>query len=215
VPGPVAAITIVDALSMRAIPDAAVQQRAPVILQTSVRTGVGSDEVAEQQGLDVALDFTRTTGVDVLAPAIGNAHVTYRPAPTLDVQEVSDIVAATGTPIALHGGSGVSDGQFRELVSRGCAKRQGVVSTAPTLVLDCDGTLANTEWYGHLPAFHRMFAEAGLALVWSEDNDADKLRIGEYCTSLDMAGVSLTLVLLDEKIEGLLAAPADIPIRAF
>lgn len=148
-----AAINIVDALSMRAIPDAAVQQRAPVILQTSVRTGVGSDEVAEQQGLDVALDFTRTTGVDMLAPAIGNAHVTYRPAPTLDVQKVSDIVAATGTPIALHGGSGVSDGQFRELVSRGCAKRQGVVSSAPTLVLDCDGTLANTERYGHLSAF--------------------------------------------------------------
>jgi len=39
--------------------------------------------------------------------------------------------------------------------------------------------------------------------------------VGEYCTSLDMAGVSLTLVLLDEEIEGLLAAPADIPIRTF
>ncbi len=39
--------------------------------------------------------------------------------------------------------------------------------------------------------------------------------VGEYCTSLDMAGVSLTLVLLDEEIEGLLAAPADIPVRTF
>lgn len=52
------------------------------------------------------------------------------------------------------------------------------MSTAPTLVLDCDGTLADTERYGHLPAFNRTFAEAGLDLVWSEEDYADKLRIG-------------------------------------
>lgn len=39
--------------------------------------------------------------------------------------------------------------------------------------------------------------------------------IGEYCTSLDMAGASLTLVRLDDEIEDLLAAPADVPIRVF
>lgn len=52
------------------------------------------------------------------------------------------------------------------------------MSTAPTLLLDCDGTLADTERYGHLPAFNRTFTEAGLDLVWSEDDYADKLRIG-------------------------------------
>ncbi|WP_104198547.1 dihydroxyacetone kinase subunit DhaK [Cryobacterium sp. Y29] len=39
--------------------------------------------------------------------------------------------------------------------------------------------------------------------------------VGEYCTSLDMAGASITLVKLDEEIESLLAAPAEIPIRVF
>ena len=39
--------------------------------------------------------------------------------------------------------------------------------------------------------------------------------VGEYCTSLDMAGVSITLVKLDEEIERLLAAPAEIAIRVF
>ena len=39
--------------------------------------------------------------------------------------------------------------------------------------------------------------------------------VGEYCTSLDMAGVSLTLVRLDDEITGLLAAPAEIAIRTF
>ena len=39
--------------------------------------------------------------------------------------------------------------------------------------------------------------------------------VGEYCTSLDMAGASLTLVKLDDEIDRLLAAPAEIAIRIF
>jgi ketose-bisphosphate aldolase len=89
---------------------------------TGVEDGVGSDSAAEQQTLDTALDFIRETGVEVFAPAIGNAHGIYRSAPVLDLQKVSDLVAAAGVPIALHGGSGMSDDQFRDLVSRGCAK---------------------------------------------------------------------------------------------
>jgi dihydroxyacetone kinase-like protein len=39
--------------------------------------------------------------------------------------------------------------------------------------------------------------------------------VGEYCTSLEMAGASLTLVRLDDEIDKLLGAPAEIPIRVF
>jgi len=39
--------------------------------------------------------------------------------------------------------------------------------------------------------------------------------VNEYCTSLDMAGASLTLVRLDEEIEGLLRAPAEVAVRVF
>jgi len=39
--------------------------------------------------------------------------------------------------------------------------------------------------------------------------------VGNYCTSLEMAGFSLTLIRLDDELERLLAAPADIPIRIF
>ncbi|MEV6529918.1 class II fructose-bisphosphate aldolase [Streptomyces sp. NPDC051639] len=89
---------------------------------TGVEDGVGSDTAARQQDLAVALEFLRTTGVDVFAPAIGNAHGSYRQAPVLDAQRVSDLVAAHPVPIALHGGSGLSGEQFRDLISRGCAK---------------------------------------------------------------------------------------------
>jgi dihydroxyacetone kinase-like protein len=39
--------------------------------------------------------------------------------------------------------------------------------------------------------------------------------VGGYCTSLDMAGASLTLSKLDPEIDGLLGAPAEIAIRTF
>lgn len=39
--------------------------------------------------------------------------------------------------------------------------------------------------------------------------------VGEYCTSLEMAGFSLTLVKLDPELESYLAAPAEIAIRVF
>jgi HAD superfamily hydrolase (TIGR01509 family) len=48
----------------------------------------------------------------------------------------------------------------------------------PTLIFDCDGVLADTERLGHLPAFNRTFEEFGLGVRWSEDEYAEKLRIG-------------------------------------
>jgi ketose-bisphosphate aldolase len=89
---------------------------------TGVEDGIGSDEVAKQQSLPVALEFIRKTGVDVFAPAIGNAHGIYHAEPHLDAQRVSDIVAAQPIPIALHGGTGMTDAQFTDLIARGCAK---------------------------------------------------------------------------------------------
>jgi fructose-bisphosphate aldolase class II len=89
---------------------------------TGVEDGIGSDEVAKQQSLPVALEFIRKTGVDVFAPAIGNAHGVYHAEPHLDAQRVSDIVAAQPIPIALHGGTGMTDAQFTDMIARGCAK---------------------------------------------------------------------------------------------
>jgi ketose-bisphosphate aldolase len=89
---------------------------------TGVEDDIGSDEESRRQSLPVALEFIRTTGVDVFAPAIGNAHGVYRSAPKLDAQRVSDIVAAEPIPIALHGGTGMTDAQFTDLIARGCAK---------------------------------------------------------------------------------------------
>ena len=89
---------------------------------TGVEDGIGSDEDTGRESLDVALRFIRATGIDVFAPAIGNAHGMYKQTPHLDMQRVSDIVAVEPVPIALHGGTGMTDAQFVDLISRGCAK---------------------------------------------------------------------------------------------
>lgn len=80
------------------------------------------DEAANVQSLETVVEFVKATGVDVFAPAIGNAHGTYRTTPHLDSQRVTDIVEATGIPVALHGGTGMSPEQFSDLIARGCAK---------------------------------------------------------------------------------------------
>jgi dihydroxyacetone kinase-like protein len=54
---------------------------------------------------------------------------------------------------------------------------------------------------------HKQLAERGI--------EVKRSYVGEYCTSLDMAGASLTLVRLDDEIDGLLGEPAEIAIRVF
>lgn len=87
-----------------------------------VEDDVGSDDPSVRQRLEVAVDFIQRTGVDCFAPAIGNAHGQYTRAPALDHQRVSDLVEATGIPMALHGGTGLAPEQFKDLIARGCAK---------------------------------------------------------------------------------------------
>ncbi|MCB5274773.1 D-tagatose-1,6-bisphosphate aldolase subunit GatY [Arthrobacter sp. SO5] len=89
---------------------------------TGVEDDHGSDDVAQQQSLETALNFIDATGIDVFAPSIGNAHGSYKAAPVLDVGRVTEIVEARNIPIALHGGSGLSPEQFADLIARGCAK---------------------------------------------------------------------------------------------
>lgn len=70
----------------------------------------------------VAADFVQKTGVDALAVAVGNAHGDYKFPPKLDFSRITAIREATGIPLVLHGGSGLSDDDFREAVRRGVCK---------------------------------------------------------------------------------------------
>jgi ketose-bisphosphate aldolase len=91
-------------------------------LEAIRRVEEGSGTAAEPYSVDVAVSFVEATGVDCFAPAIGNAHGLYGSEPSLDAERVTAIVDKAAIPIALHGGTGMSQAQFDDLVSRGCAK---------------------------------------------------------------------------------------------
>ncbi len=71
---------------------------------------------------DTAVDFVRRTGVDSLAVAVGNAHGDYAFPPKLDFERIRKISEMTDLPLVLHGGSGLSDDDFKQAVYLGICK---------------------------------------------------------------------------------------------
>lgn len=69
-----------------------------------------------------AQEYLAATGVDALAIAIGTAHGAYKTKPKLDLDRLAEISAAVDTPLVLHGGSGLSDDDFRNAIAGGIAK---------------------------------------------------------------------------------------------
>ena len=69
-----------------------------------------------------AEEFCRETGVDALAIAFGTAHGFYTAQPKLAFDVIRNVAAATGLPLVMHGGSGVSDEGFRRAIAAGIRK---------------------------------------------------------------------------------------------
>ena len=71
---------------------------------------------------DQARDSARRTGVDALAVAIGTAHGAYKEKPKLDIGRLAQIAETVPVPLVLHGGSGLSDQDFKNCVANGISK---------------------------------------------------------------------------------------------
>lgn len=69
-----------------------------------------------------AVDFANKTGVDALAVAIGTAHGAYKTKPQLNIERLKEIRAAVNVPLVLHGGSGLSDEDFKNTIAAGVSK---------------------------------------------------------------------------------------------
>jgi fructose-bisphosphate aldolase class II len=87
-----------------------------------VEDGVGSDEAGEVHPVEVSSEFIQATGIYSFAPAIGTAHGLYKSEPHLMPERVTEIVEQHPIPQVLHGGTGLTEAQFTDLIARGCAK---------------------------------------------------------------------------------------------
>ncbi len=68
-----------------------------------------------------ALKFVKATGVDMLAPAVGNIHgmFAHAPEPALNIKRIKEIKNAVNIPLVLHGGSGNTDSDFMDAINSG------------------------------------------------------------------------------------------------
>ncbi len=69
-----------------------------------------------------ARHFVERTGVDCLAVAFGTTHGVYLTEPRLDLDRVWRIQQAANIPLVMHGGSGVSDADYRTAIENGICK---------------------------------------------------------------------------------------------
>jgi fructose-bisphosphate aldolase class II len=69
-----------------------------------------------------ALRFAEESGCDALAVAIGTAHGLYLTKPVLSIDMLKKISDACAVPLVLHGGSGLSDEDFRAVITAGISK---------------------------------------------------------------------------------------------
>jgi len=67
-------------------------------------------------------DFIERADVDALAVAIGTAHGNYIKKPVLDIERLSKLYEVSSKPLVLHGGSGLTDKDFRDTIEHGIRK---------------------------------------------------------------------------------------------
>lgn len=70
----------------------------------------------------MAKDYVAKTGVDALAIAVGNAHGAYKFPPKLDFERIRTIAETVDVPLVLHGGSGLTDHDFKQAIREGISK---------------------------------------------------------------------------------------------
>ena len=70
----------------------------------------------------MAKDYVDKTGVDALAIAVGNAHGAYKFPPKLDFERIHTIANTVEVPLVLHGGSGLTDRDFKRAIKEGISK---------------------------------------------------------------------------------------------
>ncbi|MBR4874268.1 MAG: class II fructose-bisphosphate aldolase [Clostridia bacterium] len=86
----------------------------------------GSNHLADPSAFftdpKLAKDFVDKTGVDALAIAVGNAHGAYKLPPKLDFERIRTIAKTVDVPLVLHGGSGLTDNDFKQAIKDGISK---------------------------------------------------------------------------------------------
>lgn len=103
-----------------------------------------------------ARQFVERTGIDALAVAIGNAHGEYKTVPRLQFEVLEEISAKCAIPLVLHGGSGISDDDFRRAISLGIRKVNIATASFNQLTLAAEKYLHEKSTPNYFDLSHAM-----------------------------------------------------------
>lgn len=97
--------------------------------KVGISEGGSADEADDYENLEdiytdpqMAKQFAEETGVDCLAVAFGTTHGVYLKEPKLDLDRVAQIRDTIKIPLVMHGGSGVSEEDYRKAIKNGICK---------------------------------------------------------------------------------------------
>lgn len=103
-------------------PEMLVEAEIGFIGKSSKLLDVVPEGVGKLTSVDEAVSFVKETGVDMLAPAVGNVHGMVKGGePALNIPRIREISEATKLPLVLHGASGNSEGDIRGAIESGVA----------------------------------------------------------------------------------------------
>ena len=115
---------------------------------------------------DQAVEYIGKTGVDALAVAIGNSHGRYRGEPRLDFERLKTLHDRTGIPLVLHGGSGISNRDFRKAITLGITKINFFTGMSQSALDSLEASLKQTgKGYNDLPDILREMKDSVKATV--------------------------------------------------
>lgn len=84
--------------------------------------GIAEDPTALYTKPELVPDFLARTGIDALAIAFGTAHGIYKNKPILNMDIITRVRKLTDIPLVMHGGSGISHEEYREVIRLGIGK---------------------------------------------------------------------------------------------
>ncbi|KQL52526.1 fructose-bisphosphate aldolase [Heyndrickxia shackletonii] len=100
--------------------------------------------------------FALETEIDALAIAIGNAHGMYKGKPQLRMDRLSEINDVVSIPLVLHGGSGISEEDFRACIKYGIRKINVATATFNHVVQMVNGQAPFNQYF----SYHESVIEA-------------------------------------------------------
>lgn len=163
----------------------------PVEGELGYVAGVEGEDAERHSGkiqytaVDEAKTYVEQTGVDFLAVSIGTVHGRMQGTPNLDFARLAQINAAVRLPLVIHGGTGLNDDQFQQLISNGVAKINYYTAlsdaAAAQVNANCvtDEKLSFTSQVKNMPAAISLEAERCMRLWGAAGRAEEVLAIAE------------------------------------